>query len=353
MCGLAGRLDRERFDVQVLALRGGECEASLRRSGTAFARLGRHAKWGPAALAALAELLRRDQVDLLHTHLFGADLAGRPAASIAAVPHVVHTVYAAEGRFRPWRFAFARFFSGRCDRIICVSPSLRDWHARRSGLPRSRYAVIPHGIDARAFDRDDAARRRLREEWGIGPAAALMLFLGRLHRDKGIDTLLAAMAHLSARGNPQPLVLVGDGPARAMVETFISHGEGGERCRWLGFREDVREILSAADVFVGPSRWETTGLAFAEAMAAGVPVVATKVPLVQDLVVHEETGLLVEAEDVVALAEAIERLAGDAELRAALGAAGRRRVVESCSVEAAVAAHERLYLEVAGEGFSH
>ena len=81
-------------------------------------------------------------MDLLHTHLFHADLVGRIAASLAAVPHLVHTVHTAEGRFRPWQFAMARMFAGACDRIICVSPSVQRLHARRAGLPA--WAVRGH-----------------------------------------------------------------------------------------------------------------------------------------------------------------------------------------------------------------
>ncbi len=346
---LAKRLDRDRFEVQVVALRGGEVADWLREAGIPVTVLGLRGKWDVGKLRTLAGLLRRHRVHLLHTHLFHADLAGRPAATLAAVPHVVHTVHTAEGRFRPWQFAFARFLSARCDRIICVSASARDWHARRSGLPPQLYSVIPHGIDTDAFARDEATRRALRQEWGIGDAQPLIVFVGRLHREKGIDTLLAAMSHLSARGNPQALVIAGDGPERTMVQTFISHGEGGERCRWLGFRHDVRGVLSAADIFAMPSRWEGFGLAIGEAMAAGLPVVGTEVPGVRDLVVDGETGLLVDREDVTALAEAVERLAGDPELRARLGAAGRQRVVTCYTVEENVAAHERLYMEVAGE----
>ncbi|MHC4983831.1 MAG: glycosyltransferase, partial [Planctomycetota bacterium] len=237
---LASRLDGRLFEVQVVALRGGQTAELLADAGVKVTVLGVRGKWDLPKLGGLAGLLRSERIELLHTHLFHADLAGRLAASLAAVPHLVHTIHTAEGRFRPWQFAFTRFLSGRCDKLICVSPSARDWHSRRSGLPSWRYKVIPNGIDARAFSRDEQARSRLRAQWGIDKNQFVIVFVGRLHREKGIDMLLSAMSHLSARGTAHNLVIAGDGPERGMVETFISHGEGGGRCRWLGFRRDVR-----------------------------------------------------------------------------------------------------------------
>ncbi|MBS3734984.1 MAG: glycosyltransferase [Phycisphaerae bacterium] len=346
---LARRLDRRRFDVRVVALRGGPVADWLADDGVPVKALDVRCTWDVLRLPRLVELLRRERIDLLHTHLFHADLAGRPARSLAAVPHLVHTLHMAEGRFRPWRLAFTRLLAAGCDRLICVSESVRRWHAERSGLPPWRYTVIPNGIEAAAYVRDEQARRRLRAEWNVEDNALLVAYVGRLERQRGVDTLLAAMSHLAARGNPCRLVIVGDGPQREMVRTFVAHGEGGGHCRWVDFRRDVGSILSAADVFAMPSRWEGVGLALAEAMAAGLPVVATDVPGLSELVEPEQTGLLVEPADVVALAEAIERLGGDADLRRRLGQAGRQYVTQQCDIDSHVQAHECLYQQVAAE----
>ena len=116
----------------------------------------------------------------------------------------------------------------------------------------------------------------------------------------------------------------------------------------LGLVRDVRAVLSAADIHAMPSRWEGFGLSAAEAMAAGLPVVATDVGGLREVVADGETGLLVRPGDPFALAEAIETLARDADLRRRLGEAGRRRVARKYPVDAGVAAHERLYLRLAG-----
>ena len=345
---LATRLDRRRFDVQVVSLRGGKVADWLTRAGVDVTILGVRGKWDVPRLCRLTTVLRRRPADLLHTHLFHADLAGRPAGIAVAVPHLIHTVHTAEGRFRPWQYAYARFLSGYCDRIICPAPSVRDHHARRSGLPHSRYSVVSWGVDAKANARDSQSRRRLRRQWGIPQTEVLAAFVGRLSPEKGVETLLAAMSHLGARGDPIHLVIAGDGPQRQLVENFIAYGEGGSHARALGFVDDVRGVMSAADMLIMPSRWEGFALAAAEAMVASLPVIATKVTALVDLIDDERTGLLVDSGDVVALAEAIRRLAKDTELRARLGAAAHKEATEVYSIDKTVAAHEKLYLQVAG-----
>ena len=339
---LSRRLGGRRFAVQVAALRGGVFADRLTEAGVKVTVLGVRGKWDLPKLAGLAGMLRRERIDILHTHLFHADLAGRAASYFAGTPHLVHTVRTAEARFRPWQFAFARLLARRCERIVCVSPSVRSHHARKSGLPASRYTVIPNGVDVSSFGRDQEARDRLRQQWGIEPGRVLGAYVGRLSHEKGIDTLLAAMRTLAASGKAADLVIAGDGPLGATVRQFVSSGQGERRVRWLGFVPDVRGVLSAADFLVMPSRWEGCPVALVEAMAAGLPAVASRVAGVVDLAVEGRTALLVPPEDPTALGEAMRRLIDDAGLRARLGAAASQRAGEF-SIEATVAAHEHLY----------
>jgi len=339
---LSRRLDRRRFDVQVVALRGGVFAERLAEAGVKAAVLGVRGRWDLAKLAGLAGLLRRERIDILHTHLFHADLVGRAAAYLAGTPHLVHTVRTAEARFRPWQFAFSRMLARQCERIVCVSPSVRSHHARKSGLPADRYTVIPNGVDLRAFVRDEEARERLRQEWQIPPSRVLAAYVGRLSREKGIDTLLATMSRLAAQGKAADLVIAGDGPLGPKVGRFVSSGQGERRVRWLGFVPDVRGVLSAADFLVMPSRWEGCPVGLVEAMAVGLPAAASRVAGVVDVAVGGRTALLVPPEDPPALAGAIRRLIDDAGLRARLGNAALRRAREF-AIEATVAGHERLY----------
>ncbi len=341
------RLDRRRFDVRVCALRGGAVADWLTAASVPTTALDVRGKWDLAKLAKLIGLLRSWRPDILHTHLFHADLVGRIAAAWVGVPQVIHTIQTAERRFRPWQFAFARLAAGGCDTMIAVSPSARDFHARKSGLPLHRYEVIPNGLDAAAYGRDPEARRRLREKWGLVEGEILAAFVGRLAPEKGLGTLLEAMRQLYQRGAAPRLLLAGEGSQRAMIEQFISHEPAGRCVRLLGFTSDVRGVLSAADFLVMPSRWEGFGLAAAEAMAAELPVLASHVEGLKDVVEDGRTGLLLPKNDPTAWADAIACLKEDSALRRRLGAAGRRRVKERFNISDIVAAHEALYLHVA------
>jgi len=340
---LASRLDRDKFVSQVIALRGGAVRDWMVRAGIDVSVLGVRNRFDLPRLKDLVGILRRSRVDILHTHLFHADLAGRLGAYLSAVPHLVHTVHTAEGRFRPWQFAFARMFADGCDRIICVSESAKAFHARRSGLPDRRYSVIPNGVDLEYLRRDEQVRQTTRRQWGLDESTPLAAYLGRLDYEKGLDTLLSAMAHLAGRGRAMHLVIAGDGPGRGQIENFIAHNEGGKFCRFLGFVEDIRPVLWSADLLVMPSRWEGFGLSAAEAMAGALAVVAARVPGLSDVVVHEQTGLLVEPGNAVELAEAMVALAGDAERRNRFARAGRERAEQYFEIGRMICSHERLY----------
>ena len=346
VCDIAARLDRDRFDVSVIALRGGPLAELLELASVPVRVLDMCGVFAPVRLGRLAGLLRDCKAGLVHTHGFRADLAGRPAARLAAVPNLVHTVHEAGGRFRPWQFAYARFLSGYCDRIICVSPSVRENHCWRSGLAASMYSVIPSGIDVDAFAPDGDARRRLRKQWGVQDSQPVVAYVGRLEKRKGIETLLSAFSHLAARGHAMDIVIAGEGSGRRIIENFIRHGEGGSRCRLLGFVDDVRAVLSAVDIYATASDSEGHPLSPTEAMAAGLPVVATKAPGLRDIVIDGVTGLLAAPRDVFGLAERIERLGNDSELRKQLGNYGRKRVIAQYPVSTMIEAIEALYIDV-------
>jgi len=345
VCELARRLDRDRFEVVVAGLRGGAAGDRLARDGIETHVIGVRGKWDVLKLSRLVRLLRRRRVDILHTHLFHADLAGRAAAWLAGVPHVVHTIHTAEARFRPWQFAFARLAAGRCDRLIAVSRTVGRYHARKSGLPLAGYAVIPNGVDLKEYCRDERRRRELRERLGLSSGTVVAAFVGRLAEEKGVDVLLAAMRLLADRASGIHLIVAGDGPKRAIVERFLA-ARAGAAITFLGFTDDVRAVLSAADMLVMPSRWEGFPLTVAEAMAAGLPVVATGAGGLADVVLDGQTGLLIEKEDPPSLADAMTKLAQNAELRLRLGAAGRKRVEDHFTIDRLVGAYEGLYVEV-------
>jgi len=220
---------------------------------------------------------------------------------------------------------YVRFLYNRAvDAVIAISEGVRT-ALIRVGVRAERIRVVPSGIDARALAAPPAARAAVRREWGLGDDEVAVVALGALEVRKGHAVLLAAAAGLASAAPRLRYVFCGEGRQAKALAGAAAALDGAARL--VGFRRDVAACLAAADIVALPSLQEGLGVAALEAMAAGRPVVASRVGGLAEAVVHEETGLLVPPGDPTALAAALARLARDPDLRARLGAAGRARVL--------------------------
>ena len=220
---------------------------------------------------------------------------------------------------------YVRFLYNRAvDAVIAISEGVRAALVR-AGVRAERIRVVPSGIDARALAAPPAARAAVRREWGLGDDEVAVVALGALEVRKGHAVLLAAAAGLASAAPRLRYVFCGEGRQAKALAGAAAALDGAARL--VGFRRDVAACLAAADIVALPSFQEGLGVAALEAMAAGRPVVASRVGGLAEAVVHEETGLLVPPGDPTALAAALARLARDPDLRARLGAAGRARVL--------------------------
>jgi glycosyltransferase involved in cell wall biosynthesis len=226
---------------------------------------------------------------------------------------------------------YARFLYNRAvDLVIAISGGVRAALVR-AGVRPDRIRVVPSGVEVSRFAPTPGARERLRREWGVGAEDVLVLVPGALERRKGHAVLLAAAERVARSRRGLGYVFCGDGRERAAVERAAARLDGAVHI--LGFRDDVPACLAAADVVTLPSLNEGLGVAALEAMAAARPVIASRVGGLAEVVVPEETGLLVPAGDAEALAAALVRLADDGGLRARLGRGGLARVEERYSAE--------------------
>jgi len=220
---------------------------------------------------------------------------------------------------------YVRFLYNRAvDAVIAISEGVRT-ALIRVGVRAERIRVVPSGIDARALAAPPAARAAVRREWGLGDDEVAVVALGALEVRKGHAVLLAAAAGLASAAPRLRYVFCGEGRQAKALAGAAAALDGAARL--VGFRRDVAACLAAADIVALPSFQEGLGVAALEAMAAGRPVVASRVGGLAEAVVHEETGLLVPPGDPTALAAALARLARDPDLRARLGVAGRARVL--------------------------
>ena len=279
--------------------------------------------------------------DVVHTHDRRAGLFARPQARLAGA-RAVHTLHGVpeeivpllgrEGARVPAGAAMARLAAeallSRFGAVVAPSRAMARFLAAH-GFPKRRLHVIPYGIDPRGAD--GRPPRGGGGQLAIGTAANLEYW-------KGIDLLVSACARLA---HPYRLEIYGDGTWRERLEKQAAR-EGVE-ARFHGFVADYRSRLSELDLFVLPSRGDNLPVSILEAMAAGLPVVGTRVGGIPELVVDGETGLIVEPEDPAGLAVAIASLAADPERRAELGRRGAERVAEHFDAEDVARRMVRLY----------
>lgn len=346
---LAAGLPRERFQPEVACIsrRRGQVGQWLAAAGVPVHYLDAAHKADARALPRLRAVLAAGRFDVLHTHLFHANLLGRLAARRGAVRALVSHAHVVERRLRPWRRWLDRWTARRTDCQVCVSEAVRR-HLEHGGFPAEKLVVIRNGIDLAPFARppSEEEARRLRAELGLAPEDRALLFAGRLNRQKDPLTLLAAMPAILARAPAAALLVAGDGPLRARAERLAARLGLGARARFLGWRPDVPALLAISELLVMPSAWEGFGLAAAEALAAGVPVVAGDVDSLPEVV--GGCGALVPPGDAAALALAVAGLLAAPERLRELGRAGRERARAEFARERMVAEVAALYERLAG-----
>lgn len=338
-------VNRQRFAPAVCVLgEPGPMGREMAAAGIEVVALRRFRRPGRLArvLPPLTRLMRGRGVGIVHTHLYHGNYYGRLAAILTRTPVIVASVHNVYERVKAHRAWINRALARWTDAILAGSEAVREDILRSDGVPRERVHVLPYGIDLAPYlalpDREEA-RRML----GVPPGAPVIGTVGRLETQKGHDLLLRSLADLRRGGCDALLLLVGEGREGARLAALASALGLDERVRFLGTRRDLPVLFAAMDVFAFPSRWEGTPLSLIAAMAAGLPVVATPVGGVPDVVKDGATGRLVPVEDVPALTAALRASLRDAGTSQTLGAAAREHVLARCSVTAMLRGLEALY----------
>jgi sugar transferase (PEP-CTERM/EpsH1 system associated) len=296
-------------------------------------------KWG--LVLRMARLCRTVRPDLVHTRNWGT-IEGVLAARLAGVSAVVHGEY---GRtlddldaHSKKRNRFTWLAASLTDQVVAVSEHLREWLVARVGLRAAKVAVIHDGVDTVRFQPYSGHERRT-----TGGGEFVIAMVARLDPIKGHVVLFEALGLLAVRQPNIRVVIVGDGSEREALRRDVAARQLDGRVRFLGERHDIPSVLGAADMFVLPSRFEGISNAILEAMAMGLPVVATRVGGNPEVVTDGVTGQLVEPNDAKALARAIEFYAIDDHARRQHGAAGRARVLSEYAIEHTVSGYTTVY----------
>ncbi|MDQ7823221.1 MAG: glycosyltransferase family 4 protein [Candidatus Eremiobacteraeota bacterium] len=285
------------------------------------------------SLGNLYRLMRKGSFDSVHTHTTKAGFLGRLAARLAGVPLVLHTIHdlpsnsAKNPILRHFYNGLERIAASWCDHIVTVSyanlEDIRKWKI----APLHKVTVIREGIELENY-RMAVDRAAKRKELGIPEGAAIVGTVARLEAAKGHQYLLQAVPEILKQAPETFFVLVGRGHLREKLERQAQELGISSRVLFTGFREDMLEIMSTFDLFMLPSLWEGLGIVLLEAMAFKIPVVASRVGGITDVVIDGETGFLVPPRDERSLAESALRLLMDPEKGRLMGEKGYLRVAE-------------------------
>lgn len=342
---LARGVDPSRFAMSVAALDGrGEYAERIRAAGREVLDLRARSRFDLGVVTRLRQVLRKRRIELLHTHLLHANIVGRLAARGTGIP-VISTCHIAERRRVPWHFWLERLTAGLCRTEVCVSRAALARQREKTGLPESFFRIIHNGVDLTRF-RPGGDKNAARAALGLPQEALVLGALGRFDRQKGFDVFLraAALAAAADAGSELYFALAGYGeeePLRRLAASLRL----GPRLRFAGYAGEPERFYAALDLCAVPSRWEGFGLVAAEALGCGVPVVASRVDSLPELVRDGVDGLLVAPDDPEALAQALLELAHAPDRRAAMSAAAVARAQEF-GLDKMLRNYEELYAAV-------
>jgi glycosyltransferase involved in cell wall biosynthesis len=343
---LATQIDRSRFAPVVYCLAppplrdDASCLPALVAAGIEVHCLGGRGVWQfPLVARRLKRLLLAQKPQLIQTFLFHANVLGRIVARRAGVSRVVSGIRVAEHAAR-WHLWFDRLTQSRVDRYVCVSQAVADFSAKQLRLPREKLVVIPNGIDLDKYPAGHPADLRA---LGVPPGRRVIVFVGRLEPQKGVQWLIQSAALWLARLPDCDLLLIGEGPFRPSLEAAARAAGFADRVHFAGWRADVPEILAAGSLLVLPSAWEGMPNVVLEAMASRLPVLASDVEGVRELLGPAAARQTVPYGDTPSLCDKILGLMRDPASLRALAAENRRRAEENFGIARMVRAYEDLW----------
>lgn len=360
LVSLVSQLDRRRYAPVVCRLDAewSQLVGQLEAAGVPLYTIACKAGVSPGMVLRLARLAWRVKAGIVHCYNPRPMLYGGLAARALGIRAVVGSLSAFACQMSDRSYSFLpqplatvsrrnvyrnRLAASAMRFLVAVSPSLGRRFCQSSSVPLDKLRVISYGTDLRAVDRVTAARvSELRQQLGFRSDDIVIGSVGRLVEQKDYPTQLGAFALAAARVPGLRMVIAGEGPLRSSLEDLTRDLGIADRVRFLGNWNDVPALLRSVDLFALASKFEPFGVALLEAKAAGLPIVATAVNEIPEIVQDGESGLLAVPENAASMAGLFVRLAEDRALRSRFGARSRTEA-QQYSLQAAVAAYESLY----------
>jgi glycosyltransferase involved in cell wall biosynthesis len=349
ICGLLRNLSRSLFDAQLV------CDPAVYQrfraalpSGVGVMPLALSSAAHFAAAARFSRLLLRGQFQVVHSHMFWSSLFASPIAWACRVPNVVETLHGTEAWRSGWKahWIVDRATTHFVSRYIAVSESDAQFLRERKNVAPGKITLIHNGIDTRRFSTPEDTRTQIRRALGFLDDDVVLITVARFHSGKGHRVLVEAMRRLVRLHPTLKLVCLGEGEEGPQLRALCESLGLMQSVRFVGYQQKVPEWLAAADINVLPTFYEGLPLTVLEAMASGLPTVASSVGGIPEAIENNVSGLLVPPRDVDALVQALSALAGDEQLRAQIGRAARLRACQRFDLGQQVQKTEKLYLQM-------
>jgi glycosyltransferase involved in cell wall biosynthesis len=341
-----GLRERTDWELEAVALtRGGPYQDVLERNGIRVTVLGKRFKFDPVCLWRLKRLLRERPPDVLHSWMFTANTYARLAAGKRPPFSVVVSERCVDSWKRRWQTRIDRWLIERTDCLLTNSTPVAEFY-HELGYPPRMTRVIPNGVEVRNSDDlfpGNQLREELRAEWEIPYDARVVGYVGRLAPQKRVKDLIWAFHLLRHLTDNVYFVVVGDGPQRRDLEHYAARSGCDARVRFVGHRDEGAEVMRTFDLFWLASEFEGMSNSLMEAMATGIPCIASEIPANQELIVPGQTGDLFPVGDSLALAQLSDRLLHDDQRYRAISEQARTTMRAGFSVERMVERHLDLY----------
>ena len=336
-------LDHNRFKSSVIGLENiGDLKSSFESLKVSVFALQKRKGTDLSLIKKISQIIKEQNIHLIHTHNLGSHFYGSLAAIMSGLKPRVHSQHGIETHFGIKEYLKHQYLNNKNDYFICVSKGVENF-VRNKWRPRCNLLTIHNGISS-SF-KNIQITQNVRAQIGIPKNSKVIGHVGRLSEVKDQSTLINAFHLLLQKDNNVSLIIIGDGPLKTTLEAIANDLGIGEKVYFLGFRNDIRDILNILDVFVLSSLYEGISVALLEAMITSIPVVVTEVGGNIEIIKHQINGLVVPPKNPLELAEAIKKILIDKNLSFSLAKTAHETVESKFSMKAMVDSYGEIYDE--------
>ncbi|MBU0533654.1 MAG: glycosyltransferase [Candidatus Omnitrophica bacterium] len=339
---LVKRIDKKKFNPIVCCLtRGGPLEQELKETRVEYFILGKKFKFDFSVIFKLISILKQKNIHILHTWMFTSNSFGRMAGIVSQTPIMIASERCVDLWKNGLHLLIDKTLANFTDKIICVSEAVKNFYHNDAYIPLDKMITIYNGI--KIDDEVNIDKEKKKKEFGAIGKDNIVTTVGRLAPQKGIEYLLYAVPKILESMSKIKFLIVGEGTEKNKLKKLADKLNISRNIIFTGLRNDVNEILTITDIFVLPSIFEGLPNVIMEVMLSKKPVIATRIPGTDELVVDGETGILVPPKDAESLASAIINVLKNPAKAKEMGINGRKRVEKYFSIDKTVRKTEELY----------